>query len=141
MQGGKVVQVKLGQLDGASLVLKQLVGERLPFKCSYWLRRNVDVISKIYQPFLESKRGLFEEFAEKDEKGNIVLNEAKTSVKLIEDKQEEFWKQYNELANKEIDIEIYPLKIEWFDKIEISVGELAVVDFLLEVDEDDKAPA
>ena len=132
MQGSKKIQVKLGQLDRTSMVLKELVKEKLPFKASYWLRRDIDAISKVYQPFLESKQALFNEFAEKDEKGNIVLAEDKKSVKLLEDKLEEFWKQYTELASKDIDLEIYPLNIEWFDKVESSVEELAAIDFLID---------
>lgn len=132
MQGGKVVQVKLGQLDRTSIVLRELVKEKLPFKASYWLRRDIDAISKVYQPFLEAKQELFKEFAEKDEKGNIVLDETKTNVKIAEAKAEEFWKQYAELASKDVDVEIYPLSIEWFDKVESSVEELAAIDFLID---------
>ena len=135
MQGSKKVSVKLGQFDRASIVLRGLVGEKLPFKASYWLRRNIDIVSKVYQPFLDSKGMLFKEFAELDEKGNIKLDEAGTNVKLIEEKKEEFWKQYTELANKEVEIEIYPLQLGWFDKVEGTVEELSAIDFLLEADE------
>jgi hypothetical protein len=129
------VKVKLGQLDRTSVVLRQLVTEKLPFKASYWLRRDIDVIGRVYQPFLESKQGLFKEFAEMDKKGNIKVDETGTNVKLIDEKKEEFWKQYAELADKEVSIDVFPLKIEWFDKVEITVGDLSTVDFLLEVDE------
>jgi len=131
----KTVQVKLGQLDRTSVVLRQLVAEKLPFKASYWLRRNIDVIGRVYQPFLESKQGLFKEFAEMDEKGNIKIDETGMNVKLIDEKKEEFWKQYSEMAEKEVSLDIFPLKVEWFDKVEITVGDLSAVDFLLEVDE------
>lgn len=131
----KTVQVKLGQLDRTSVVLRQLVAEKLPFKASYWLRRDIDVIGRVYQPFLESKQGLFKEFAELDEKGNIKVDETGMNVKLIDEKKEEFWKQYSEMAEKEVSIDVFPLKIEWFDKVEITVGDLSAVDFLLEVDE------
>lgn len=131
----KTVQVKLGQLDRTSVVLRQLVAEKLPFKASYWLRRDIDIIGRVYQPFLDSKQGLFKEFAELDEKGNIKVDETGMNVKLIDEKKEEFWKQYTEMAEKEVSIDVFPLKIEWFDKVEITVGDLSVVDFLLEVDE------
>lgn len=131
----KTVQIKLGQLDRASVVLRQLVAEKLPFKASYWLRRDIDVISRVYQPFLDSKQGLFKEFAEVDEKGNFKIDETGTNIKLIDEKKDEFWKQYTEMADKEVSIDIFPLKIEWFDKVEITVGDLSAVDFLLEVDE------
>lgn len=132
MQGGKKVLVKLGQLDKASMVIKKLVTEKLPFQCSYWLRRDIDAVVKVYQPFLDAKGGLFKEFAEIDEKGNIKVDEAGSSVKLLDEKKEEFWKQYSELAMKEVEFEIYPLKLEWFDKIEGTVEDLAAIDFLLE---------
>ena len=136
MQGGKIVKVKLGQLDRASIILRELVKEKLPFKASYWLRRNIDVVAKVYQPFIEAKQGLFKEFAEKDEAGNIILNEDKTSVKLIEDETQEFWKQYSELAGKDVEMEVYPLELEWFNKLEATVEELAAIDFVLEGYED-----
>jgi len=135
MQGSKKVSVKLGQFDRASVVLRSLVGEKLPFKASYWLRRNIDIVSKVYQPFLDSKGMLFKEFAELDEKGNIKLDETGTNVRLLDEKKDEFWKQYTELAGKEVEIEIYPLKLGWFDKVEGTVEELSAIDFLLEEDE------
>lgn len=135
MQGGKKVQVKLGQFDRAFVILRELVKEKLPFKASYWLRRDIDVISKVYQPFIDSKLGLFKEFAELDEKGNPKTDETGMNIKLIEEKREEFWKQYVELAGKEVEVEIYPLNIGWFDKVEGTVEELAAIDFLLEADE------
>jgi len=136
MQGGKKVQVKLGQFDRAFVILRELVKEKLPFKASYWLRRDIDVISKVYQPFIDSKMGLFKEFAELDEKGNPKVDETGTNIKLLEEKKEEFWKQYMELAGKEVEVEIYPLNIEWFDKVEGTVEDLAAIDFLLEAEGD-----
>ena len=132
MQGGKNVTVKLGQLDRAFIILKQLVSEKLPFKASYWLRRDIDIVGRVYQPFLEAKQVLFKEFAELDEGGNFKIAEDKISVMLKEDKKEEFYKQYGELAMKDVEIEIYPLKLEWFDKVEGTVEELVAIDFLLE---------
>jgi len=136
MNGGKVATIKLGQLDRASIFLKQLVGEKLPFKASYWLRRDIDIVSRIYQPFLEAKQALFREFAEFDEKGNIRVAEDKMSIMLKEDRKEEFWKQYNELAMKDVEVEIYPLKLEWFNNVECSIEELVTIDFLLEEEVD-----
>ncbi|MDI6785110.1 MAG: hypothetical protein QMD92_00215 [bacterium] len=151
MQGSKKVLVKLGQFDRASAVFRSLVGEKLPFKASYWLRRDIDIIGRVYQPFLDSKAILFKEFAELNEEGNVKLDETGTNVKLLENKKEEFWKQYIELANKEVEIEVYPLKLEWFDiatncphckksieekRVAISVEDLVAIDFLLEEDED-----
>jgi hypothetical protein len=132
MSGGKKVLVKLGQLDRAFIILKQLVSEKLPFKASYWLRRDIDVVGRIYQPFLEAKQVLFKEFAELDEGGNFKIAEDKMNVILKEDKKEEFYKQYSELAMKDVEVEIYPLKLEWFDKVEGTVEELVAIDFLLE---------
>lgn len=134
MQGGKKVLVKLGQFDRAFVILRELVKEKLPFKASYWLRRDLDVISKVYQPFIDSKMVLFKEFAELDESGNPKVDESGMNVRLIDEKKEEFWKQYMELAGKEVEVEIYPLSIGWFDKVEGTVEELAAIDFLLEAE-------
>jgi hypothetical protein len=135
MQGSKKVMVQLGQLDSSFIVLRQLVSEKLPFKASYWLRRNMDAVGKVYKPFIEAKQELFKEFAEKDEKGQLKTSEDGNNVLLIEEKRAEFWKEYNELAIKEVELEVYPLKLEWFEKVEISVEGLAAIYFMLEEEE------
>jgi len=132
MQGGKKVLVKLGQLDRAFVILRQLVGEKLPFKASYWLRRDIDTVGKVYQPFVEAKQGLFKTYAEHDEAGNIIMAPDGMSVKLVEETMETFWKEYKELAEKEVEVEIYPLKLEWFDKVESTVEEIVAIGFLIE---------
>jgi hypothetical protein len=132
MQGGKKVLVKLGQLDRTFVILRQLVQEKLPFKASYWLRRDIDVVGRVYQPFVEAKQGLFKQYAETDLAGNIKMAEDGLSVKLIDEKKEDFWKEYAELANKEVEVEIYPLELEWFEKVEITVEEIVAIGFLIE---------
>lgn len=132
MQGGKKISIMLGQLDRAFIVLRQLIGEKLPFKASYWLRRDIDAVSKVYQPFLEAKQVLFGEYAEKDENGKFKTLPDGANIKLIEEKMDAFWAEYKELAEKEVEIEIYPLKLDWFDKVEGTVQDLAAIDFLLE---------
>lgn len=132
MQGGKKISIVLGQLDRAFIVLRQLIGEKLPFKASYWLRRDIDAVSKVYQPFLEAKQVLFGEYAEKDENGKFKTSPDGANIKLIEEKMDAFWAEYKELAEKEVEIEIYPLKLDWFDKVEGTVQDLAAIDFLLE---------
>jgi len=140
MQGSKKVAVKLGQLDSASVVLRMLAKQKLPFKASYWLKRNIDSVTRVYQPFFEAKQELFKEFAELDEKGNPALTEDRMRIKLIEGKQEEFFKQYNELGNKEVEFEIYPLELDWFTNVDISIEEIATMDFMIrEEGEDVKA--
>lgn len=126
----KKIQVTLGQLDRASFVLRQLATEKLPFKASYWLRRDIDKLQAVYKPFVEAKQDLFKKYAETDTQGNVKLEGM--NVKLIDEKKEAFWEEYKELAEKEIDLEICPLKLEWFDKVEISIEELSFIEFLFE---------
>jgi sulfatase maturation enzyme AslB (radical SAM superfamily) len=126
----KKVTLKLGELDGAQLGLKRLVNEKLPFKASYWLRRNIDNISKVYQPFFEAKQLLFKDYAIL-ENGNPKINAA-GMVELIPEKLEEFWGKYRELAMEEVEIEIFPIKLELFEKVESSVNELDAISFMIE---------
>jgi hypothetical protein len=95
----------------------------------------MDSVGKVYKPFIEAKQELFKEFAEKDERGQLKTSEDGTNILLIEEKRAEFWKEYNSLAIKEVELEVYPLKLEWFDKVEISVEELAAIYFMLEEEE------
>ena len=131
MQGGKIIAVKLGQLDRSLITLKELSQAKLPFKASYWLRRNIENIRRVYMPFAEAKRELFVKCAViEDEKIKIAADGM--NVELREDMREVFWSEYNELAVKDVDIEIYPLKVDWFDNVEGTVEDLASIEFMLE---------
>lgn len=131
MQGGKIVAVKLGQLDRSLLTLKDLMQARLPFKASYWLRRNIESIRRVYMPFAEAKHGLFLKCAVIED-GKVKIAADGMNIELREDMKETFWSEYNELASKAVDVEVYPLKVDWFDKVEGTVDDLTSIDFMLE---------
>jgi hypothetical protein len=113
------------------MTLQKLTQAKLPFKASYWLRRDIDNIRKVYIPFAEAKQELFNKYAVFED-GRMKMAEDNISVVLQPETREEFWKEYAEMAEKEVPIEVYPLKLDWFDGVEGTVEDLYSIDFMLE---------
>lgn len=99
-----------------------VLGEKLPVKTAYWLARALTQLRVEFEPFERARQKLVEAYAKKHpkdlkEKGKIVAKKGDMvrvgNVFLMED-MEAFNKEYNELADQEIEIKYEPIPIENF---------------------------
>lgn len=106
------------QLWDSQTGLKVLIDKELPAKTSYSISRNLKTIGKELELIEEKRKELVKKFAE--ESGKTVAQE----------KMDDFQKEFNEIMNLEVDLDLWKVKIDTLGNVAPSV--LSAVDFLIE---------
>lgn len=114
--------------------------KEIPIKTAYWLARAYQQLNTAFAPFEEARQKLVHKFAKKDADGNLPKIPKGESYEMED--MEAFVKEFNELAEEEVEIKYNPLSIAQFGDINASVSDLLRLGRLIK-DEDeveDKTP-
>ena len=95
--------MKLNKLINArDVIKKELLNQRMSFSLAYKINKIILVTDADENFYLEQIKSLFNKYAKKNEKGQII-QDTNGNITLIEDKVTDFYKEYNELLNIDID--------------------------------------
>ena len=98
--------MKLNDLINARNVLKkELLNQKMSFSLAYKINKILLATNNDENFYLEQIKSLFNKYAKKDEKEQII-QDTNGNITLIEDKVIDFYKEYNELLNIDVNTEI-----------------------------------
>lgn len=123
------MQIKLGEIMNAKDAFFKLLSLPLPIKTSYRLSkaaRKFDVELKIIE---EKRNQLVMKYGEKNEQGNTMVKQSEMG---------NFMKEFNDMLELSIEINIEPIDLSLFEDIKLSPLEIANLDKLIIVEKDDK---
>lgn len=105
-----------------------IVNMTLPVKVSYAILKNVTKIEKELEIYHKERERLVAKYGEKKESGNLKISEdGKVNIEDVEG-----WnKEFNELLNIKVDIDIHKFKIDEIMDCNMSVVEIALIDFMI----------
>lgn len=133
------MNIKLFQLisafgDNGSGPLNKLAMQPMPASSAFKIKRVIASLSKELEAYTESKNDLVKKYGEESDDGNI-------GVRPDNEHWSEFQKEFVDLVNQEIEINIPLLKPE--DLVgDISAQDLIILDFIFEPEpEPNTAPA
>lgn len=110
-------------------ILQTITQRQLPVKASYAIAKNIATINRELKVFESEKMKIVNEYALKDEKGNLEIEN--NAYKIIEGKEEECNSKINELLDIEIDVEIRTFNINCIENMNFSPSELLEIDFMI----------
>lgn len=110
-------------------VLSKLNNMKLNIKVSYAVAKNINKIEKELEIYNEEKAKLIDKYGEKDEEGNLKVDEA-GNIEIID--KENWNKDFKELLEIENEIDMHKINEEALFKCEcdITPGELMLVDYM-----------
>jgi hypothetical protein len=122
--------MKVGELLGPNVkvALTKLFQAHLPMAAALKIKRLVIAVDSELSKYDNMRATLIEEFALKDDKGDII-KDAKGNVDFTPENKTEFLKKEAEL--KEMDVLIQPLKIADLGEIPLSAQDLFSLDKIL----------
>lgn len=110
--------------------LSALTQKQLPVKISYAIAKNIGKIQSELNIYNKERAKLVDKYAEKDEKGEIVVEKNK-QIKF-KDKCVEDWKRdINALLDIESDIDIHKFSINDLNGFNISAAEIKAIDYMI----------
>lgn len=111
-------------------VLESTAEKQLGVKVSYIIAKNIKNINKELELFNEEKIKIINKYSEKDEQGNPKINN--NNFILVKGKEDLVNKEYNELLDIEIEIDIKKFNINEIDsEAKFTPNELIELDFMI----------
>ena len=110
-------------LDIQGLMLR-LKNEKIPLKTAYKFNKLLNILEKELSFYQEKINEIISNYSQKDEDGNPILSEDKTSVQIVKDKIEECQKKMEELSNIEFEINDISFSLDELENIDLTVLEV-----------------
>lgn len=113
-------------------ILGELNNAKLPIKVAYAITKNVNKINSEIKPYNIEKLKLLDKYAEKNEKGEIIIENGHFKIK--EECVENWNKEIKELLEIENEIDIHMIKLDDLlnSNYNISPAELSAIAFMIE---------
>jgi len=118
-----MIKTKLGILKQSEKALSKLMNANLDIKIAYTLGRIANKIGQELKTVEDLRVKLVEKYGDKDEKGQHVVPE---------DKKEEFWTEYSELLEAEVELDFNKITLEKLAKVNMTPAEMIYLDYLIE---------
>jgi hypothetical protein len=139
------MKIKLNEINKKLNGMRMLLTATFPARLSYALAYNIEKFQKETERIEEERIRLCRQYADKDEAGepimlDSVLNGAEVKqFSMTGGNRENFEKEYEELMNSEVEIEIRTVKPEVIERCEDaerytvpSVEQMMIMSFMLE---------
>lgn len=130
------MKIKVGELKVIGEGLSEILGKELPVKPSYWLARIATKLDSELRAFEKARVNLVIKYARKDEKGNPIVKKDKDGKPTRDydvPDMDAFNKEYDELAEQEIEININPIKLDALGDINLKPIILAKLEKIIEI--------
>lgn len=102
-------------LNARDVIKKELLNQKMSFSLAYKINKIILATDTDENFYLEQMKSLFNKYSKKNEKGQII-QDTNGNIILIEDKVTDFYKEYNELLNIDINAEIDKISLADLDK-------------------------
>lgn len=116
-----MIKVTMSDVLSIEKVLTKLVNYSLTGKRAFALARLTREIDKEIATFENIRIDLIRKYADKDENGEVIVNGE--NVHLSEENVQLCNQELKESLAQEIELNVAPLKYEWFDDIELTINE------------------
>jgi hypothetical protein len=113
--------------------LQRLVKKELPIKVALLMKNNIRELNKELETISQTRMEIFQKYGTKDDKSQMI------SVQPDNPKWEEFQKDYQELITAEVEVELTPVDPNLLEKIDITLEDLLLLDFLFIEPTEEKA--
>ena len=113
--------------------LGALTQKQLPIKISYAIAKNISKIESELKIYNKEREKLIDKYAEKDDKGENLIDE-NNQLKILDEHLQTWNKDINELLDIEVEIEIHKFKLDDLlnSNIDITAAELMLIDYMIE---------
>lgn len=119
------------QLQGALDALNGLKEEKMPFKLSLLIAKNIGILQKELDFYIEQERKFATEYLEFDENGMPVM-QGENMYKIKEDKREECAEAREALNAFTCDCEVRMIPLSLLENLEMTPAQLEGLEILLD---------
>ena len=126
-----MIEVKMSEILSALPILEELSKKTFKGIIAFKIARVIKKLREESEIFNEVRRKAVENFAEKDENGNLIISNDGI-IKIQEDKINECNILILEILNEVVKLEIEKLPLELFEELEFSPEDILKIEFLIQ---------
>lgn len=130
-----MIRVKLDNLISSVEALQKLSQTEMKARLAWQVTRLLKAADAEIQQFNETRMNLIRKYGEKDENGEIVVDD-KNNCKIAEDKVSDFTKELTDLAESEVEINANMIKIDDLDALEFKPAEMSALEPFIDFGEE-----
>jgi hypothetical protein len=112
-----------------------MLGDKhLPVKFAFAIHKNAKTIEPALKAYNETRKGLIEQYAKKDDEGKPIIEDDKYTVENVE----QFNADMNDLLTEETEVEIHKVSVDELAKLDdprfdaLTVSEMTILNFMIE---------
>lgn len=129
---GSEVQANVNSIESILSLKDESQKRQFPIKFSTALFRTYENLIEIQAEIEQRRFNLLDEYAEKDEDGQIQTQKGSANAKFPDEKSEkEFQEKLNEIYNKEFEVEGTLIEIDYLDDVELHPRHTIIFDWML----------
>lgn len=127
-----MITMTLNDIFNAVPALREISAKEFPGSVTFKIARLIRELDKEIQLFDEERSKIANKYGEKDENGNLVIQEG-GNIKILDNKIQDCNEELQALFNTQVEINANKLPIDIFDSIEMTPTQAmnleAIVDF------------
>lgn len=123
------------QIDGLIQAIDSLKNEKMPFKVSLILSRNMTLLKKEEEFFIQQERDFAAKFLVYDEEKQEFTQSAPNMFMIKEGMQEECRKAREELNNFTVDVELRKIPVSAIENMDFTPTQLSSLELILDEEE------
>ena len=124
------MELNFNKLTALSDAFESMKDEKMPFKLSLIIAKNLTLIRKETEFYIDQERDFANKYLEKDEKGNFV-QESENVFKIKKGMEEECQEARKALNNFTTTVELRSIPMSLLEGIEFSPNQLAALEDLI----------
>lgn len=128
------MELNFAQITAMNEVMAELQNKTLPFKLSLILAKNISVLTKATDFFIEQERKFANDYLVKDDAGNF-LQEQEGVFRIIEGKEEECRKAREELDAFTETVNLRKIPMSLVENLELTPKQVGALEELIEEEE------
>lgn len=124
------------QAHESYLILQELVNTKLPFKVSLIISRNLKILQKESEFYIEQEQAFVRDYLEFDSETGELIQTEPGVFKIQDGKVEECYKARQDLDNFEVEVELKKIPLSALENVDFTPAQLMAIEFMIEEDED-----
>lgn len=126
-----MIQISVSTLINCTEAINELIRKPLKTKTAYKIARLAREISRELELFNTTKDALVEKYGEHDENDKLVIEN--NTYKIREDARDEFVKEYKEMMEQSINLNVEPISLKELEDERFTPQEISsILDFIEE---------
>lgn len=122
------------QTHEAYITLQELANVKLPFKVSLIISRNLKILQKESEFYVEQEQNFVRNYLEFDPETGNLIESAPGVFKIQNGKTEECYKARQDLDNFEVEVDVKKIPLDAIENVELTPAQLMAIEFLIEED-------